>query len=213
MTRSTTLLVAALLVARGALATTYEVKIGAGGNNSYTPQTLPALAVGDAVLFTWVSGVHPTMSDASPAAWPTFTLSSGSSSQTITFTKAGSYPYHCTAHAYQNADGSYGGMIGTITVQAALATLTAQTPAPSLSVYPNPARGQTNVQVSGPGGADYKLRLSNILGGEVRRMPVRPENAPSDGVALDLSNLPPGLYFCSLLVNDKTLVTKRLTVL
>lgn len=89
-----------------------------------------------------------------------------------------------------------------------------QTPAPALSLYPNPARGQTMLQINGPGGADYKVRLSNVLGSEVRRLPVRPENAPTtDGVALDLSDLPPGLYFCSLLVNDKTLVTKRLTVL
>lgn len=89
-----------------------------------------------------------------------------------------------------------------------------QTPSPALSVYPNPARGQTTVQISGPGGADYQLRLSNVLGSEVRRLPVRPENSPAEGgVALDLSTLPPGLYFCSLLVNEKTMVTKRLTVL
>jgi hypothetical protein len=70
------------------------------------------------------------------------------------------------------------------------------------------------LQVNGPGGADYKVRLSNVLGSEVRRLFVRPDNAPTtDGVALDLSDLPPGLYFCSLVVNDKTLVTKRLTVL
>ena len=89
-----------------------------------------------------------------------------------------------------------------------------QTPTPALSVYPNPARGQTTVQVSGPGGAGYQLRLSNVLGSEVRRLLVRPENSPAEGgVSLDLSSLPPGLYFCSLLVNDKTMVTQRLTVL
>ena len=90
---------------------------------------------------------------------------------------------------------------------------TNQTPSPSLSVYPNPARGQTTVQISGPGGAAYQLRLSNVLGNEVRRLLVRPDNAATEGTALDLSTLPPGVYFCSLLVNDKTTATKRLTVL
>lgn len=103
--------------------------------------------------------------------------------------------------------------LGSIPVQPALGATTGQTPVPSLSVYPNPARGQTTVQVSGPGGADYKLRLSNVLGSEVRRLLVRPDNQANEGFALDVSDLPPGLYFCSLLVNDKTLVTKRLTVL
>ncbi|MGI4833900.1 MAG: T9SS type A sorting domain-containing protein [Janthinobacterium lividum] len=213
MLRSITLLFAGLLIVRVAMATTYEVKIGPNGDNSYAPQALPALRVGDAVKFTWVSGVHPTMSDSSPAAWPTFTLSSSNASQTVTFTQAGSYPYHCTIHAGQTGT-SYVGMIGSITVQAALATMLGQSPVPALSFFPNPAHGQTTLQVSGPGAADYKVRLSNVLGGEVRRLPVRPENTPAaDGVALDLSDLPPGLYFCSLLVNDKTLVTKRLTVL
>lgn len=213
MMRFATLLLLSLLSLRAALATTYEVKIGMGGENTYSPQNLPSLRVGDAVKFTWVSGVHPTVSDSAPAAWAAFTLSSSTTSQTVTFNQVGVYPYHCSAHAYQNANGTYSGMIGSITVQTALGAATGQSPAPALSVYPNPAHGQANVQISGPGGADYKLRLNNVLGSEVRRLLVRPDNQATTGFALDLSDLPPGLYFCSLLVNDKTLITKRLTVL
>lgn len=94
-----------------------------------------------------------------------------------------------------------------------LAVLPAQGTAPTLSVYPNPARGQTTVQVSGSSGPDYQVRLSNVLGSEVRRLAVRPDGQPTEGLTLDLSALPPGLYFCSLLANEKTLATKRLTVL
>ena len=82
---------------------------------------------------------------------------------------------------------------------------------PTLSVYPNPSRGQLTVQVTGLLGQDYKLRLANILGREVRLLALRPEQA-STGLAVDLTGLPAGLYFYSLLVNDKVVSTKRLTL-
>ncbi len=87
----------------------------------------------------------------------------------------------------------------------------AQEATPTLSVYPNPSRGQLTVQVTGQLGQEYKLRLANILGREVRLLALRPEQA-NTGLAVDLTGLPAGLYFYSLLVNDKVLVTKRLTL-
>jgi plastocyanin len=194
-------------------ATTYDVQIGPAGANSYSPQDLPAINVNDAVRFVWVSGTHPTMSDSSPAAWPTFTLGPTATMQTVTFTKAGTYPYHCTIHASSTGNGSFVGMIGSITVRgAALATTPFQYLTPTLSVFPNPARGLVSVQLSAQHGPDYKLRLSNVLGREVRLMPLSLTNA-NVGVPLDVSGLPAGLYFCSLLVNDKAVSTNRLTLL
>lgn len=194
-------------------ATTYDVQIGPAGSNGYSPQDLPALKVNDAVRFVWVSGTHPTMSDSSPAAWPTFTLGPTNPTQTITFTKAGSYPYHCTIHAAALGNGTFVGMIGSITVSAApLATTAFQAPTPTLSLYPNPARGLVSVQLSAQHGPEYKLRLSNVLGREVRVLPL-PLASASMGVPLDVSGLPAGLYFCSLLVNDKAVSTNRLTLL
>ena len=87
-----------------------------------------------------------------------------------------------------------------------------QDSAPTLSVFPNPARGLVSVQLSAQHGPDYKLRLSNVLGREVRLMPLSLASA-STGVPLDVSGLPAGLYFCSLLVNDKAVSTNRLTLL
>jgi hypothetical protein len=84
--------------------------------------------------------------------------------------------------------------------------------APTLSVFPNPARGLVSVQLSAQHGPDYKLRLSNVLGREVRLLPLSLSSA-STGVPLDVSGLPAGLYFCSLLVNDKAVSTNRLTLL
>jgi len=91
-----------------------------------------------------------------------------------------------------------------------------QTPAataasPILSVYPNPSRGQVSLQLAAPSGQDYKFRLNNVLGREVRLLALRPELA-AEGLPLDISNLPAGLYFYSLLVNDKVVSTNRLTL-
>ncbi|TVT37627.1 T9SS type A sorting domain-containing protein [Hymenobacter setariae] len=85
------------------------------------------------------------------------------------------------------------------------------TPTPTLTVFPNPTRGQLTVQAVGLSGQGYKFRLANVLGREVRLLAFRPEQA-SEALAVDLSGLPAGLYFYSLLVNDKIVSTKRLTL-
>jgi hypothetical protein len=82
---------------------------------------------------------------------------------------------------------------------------------PTLSVYPNPARGMVVVSLSQAPGSDYKFRLSNIIGREVRTLPLRPDMA-STGIAMNLSDLPAGMYFYSLLINDKVVSTKRLVL-
>jgi hypothetical protein len=91
------------------------------------------------------------------------------------------------------------------------ATQTATPATPTLTVFPNPSRGQLTVQAAGLTGQGYKFRLANVLGREVRLLSFRPEQA-SEALAVDLSGLPAGLYFYSLLVNDKIVSTKRLTL-
>ncbi|MGI4875803.1 MAG: T9SS type A sorting domain-containing protein [Janthinobacterium lividum] len=81
----------------------------------------------------------------------------------------------------------------------------------SLNVYPNPAHGIVSIQLSAPSGQDYKFRINNVLGREMRLLSLRPELTAST-VALDVSNLPAGLYFYSLLVNDHVVSTSRLTL-
>ncbi|MBJ6143572.1 T9SS type A sorting domain-containing protein [Hymenobacter sp. BT559] len=91
------------------------------------------------------------------------------------------------------------------------ATQTATPTMPTLTVFPNPTRGQLTVQAVGLTGQGYKFRLANVLGREVRLLAFRPEQA-SEALAVDLTGLPAGLYFYSLLVNDKIVSTKRLTL-
>lgn len=119
----------------------------------------------------------------------------------LTFAPAGA-----TTHHVRNVD------VGLVSA----ARTTAQTPtlppmAPTLSVFPNPGHGQIAVQLAAPHGHDYKFRLSNVLGREVRLLALRPE-LTVEALPLDVSNLPAGLYFYSLLVNDKVVSTNRLTL-
>jgi hypothetical protein len=104
---------------------------------------------------------------------------------------------------------------------AAPATASQSTPAPAaadsraslsiLNVYPNPSRGQITVQLSQRASADYKLRLSNIIGQELRTIALKPELTAA-GLPIDLSDLRAGMYFYSLLVDGKVVTTKRLVL-
>ena len=173
---------------------------GTNGSNIYAPANL-TIRQGDVVVFTWVSGTHPTVSDSSPAAWPSFVPGSGTPTTRVANLPVGVYPYHCTIH---------GGMVGSITVTAATATLDPNL-ATALSVYPNPSYGKVTVQFTQRASADYKLRLSNIIGQEVRTVALRPD-LMATGLALDLSDLRTGVYFYSLVVDGKITSTKRLVL-
>jgi len=81
----------------------------------------------------------------------------------------------------------------------------------TLSLYPNPARGMVMVSITQKAGQEYKLRLSNILGREVRTVSL--QSFPGEiSMPVNLSDLPAGMYFYSLLMNEKVVSTKRLVL-
>ena len=203
-TRGVFFLTALALPVVSAWATTVNVTIG---NNFYAPMTV-TIQTGDVVNFVWQAGFHPTVSDSPTPQWATFTLSSSDASRALpAFTTPGTYPYHCDAHG---APGS--GQHGVIIVQGlATATADSRLAAALVNVFPNPSRGLVTVQVSQKVGADYKLRLSNIIGQEIRTVALRPELTAA-GLPLDLSDLHAGMYFYSLLVDGKVVTTKRLVL-
>lgn len=82
---------------------------------------------------------------------------------------------------------------------------------PLLNVYPNPSRGQVTVQLNQKVGLEYKFRLSNIIGQEIRSIALKPE-LTNTGLLVDLSSLRTGMYFYSLLVDGKVVTTKRLVL-
>ena len=80
---------------------------------------------------------------------------------------------------------------------------------PTLSAYPNPTRGVIKIQLAQTSNEAYKITLSNTIGQVVKTIKV-PESAHNSEIKLDLSTYPAGIYFYSLLVNDKMVETKRL---
>lgn len=186
-------------------AATFTVQVR---NNEYSPQSV-TIAPGDVVRFQWVEGVHPTMSDSSPADFTAFTLSASVPTRNVTFNTAGTFNYHCTAHGAPGV-----GMWGSVEVRLATPVQEATKQAAALlNVYPNPVRGGQATLTMGDlkAGQPYRLRVTNIIGREVQSVALRPDQL-SAGQPIDFSALPAGLYICSILSNDKILASKRVTV-
>ncbi|RYU77947.1 T9SS type A sorting domain-containing protein [Hymenobacter persicinus] len=193
---------ALLLIQFSTLAATVTISVG---DNFYSPQAV-TIRPGDVVTWQYVGQQsHPTASD--NGAWVTFPMNSTATTKSLTFNTLGNFPYHCTIHG-----GSGGaGMAGVITVSNATPVDEARPATPTLSVYPNPAKGSVMVSLSQKAGADYKLRLSNIIGREVRSVALKPDFA-GEAVSVNLADLPAGIYFYSLIANGKVLTTKRLVL-
>lgn len=199
------LLLALVLMRAPAFATTYTVLVR---DIEYSPANL-TIQPGDVVVWQWRSGNHPTAFD--NGEFPTFQMNSASTTKSMTFTSTGTFNYHCTAHAFfDSGSNSWQGMVGSITVSA-VTPVVARLATPTLSVYPNPSKGMVMVSLGQKVSEAYKLRLSNIIGREVRTITLKPE-MEAEGVPVNLSDLPAGVYFYSLLVNDKVVSTKRLVL-
>ncbi|MDX5423052.1 MAG: T9SS type A sorting domain-containing protein [Hymenobacteraceae bacterium] len=82
---------------------------------------------------------------------------------------------------------------------------------PSISAYPNPSRGLTRFMLSQSEHDSYKIRISNTIGKVVKSAEL-PASGATNVYEFDMSSLPAGIYFYSLLVNDKTVETKRLVL-
>ncbi|MBK0404808.1 T9SS type A sorting domain-containing protein [Adhaeribacter sp. BT258] len=81
----------------------------------------------------------------------------------------------------------------------------------SLDAYPNPSRGEIYFTLSKATGEDYKIRISNAIGRVVKTVDLSKATADTR-VQVDLTGMPAGFYFYSLIANDKMIETKRLIV-
>ena len=198
-----------LLSVASAFAATITVQVGDNFYRGPDGTTTIRMSRTDVLVFEYMgASSHPTMSDSSPAAWALFQMNAANPVKTFatnSFT-VGTYPFHCTSHGF--AGGGQNGIL--IVTGTATATADANLTA-ALSVYPNPSHGQVTVLLTQKAGADYKLRLSNIIGQQVRMVALRPE-LMATGLPLDLSDLHAGVYFYSLLVDGKVASTKRLVL-
>lgn len=190
-TRLLTLFLAALALLPAAAAT-YGAHLSAPRAEVAAPQQLPSQARAATARLVWAPGVRPA----------------GLSNPLATWTPGSPIP----GIAAFLKPASPAGLFTLPALHETALALPSQSGSPSLSVFPNPARGLLTVQLSAQHGPDYKLRLSNVLGREVRLLPL-PLATAATGLPLDVTGLPAGLYFCSLLVNDKAVSTNRLTLL
>ena len=194
---------AIFLSVASAVAANITIQVGDNFYRGPDGTTTIRMTTTDVLIFQNIGfSSHPTAS----AVWATFVINPSTPTRTFaagTFA-AGTYPFFCTAHAGQTAT-----LIVSATPTATMAD--ANLAAATLNVFPNPSQGRVTVKLEQKSGIDYKLRLSNIIGQEVRTIALKPELTAA-GLPLDLSDLRTGVYFYSLLVDGKVASTKRLVL-
>jgi urease beta subunit len=78
------------------------------------------------------------------------------------------------------------------------------------SAYPNPATDQFAIDYEFPSGVEMaEVKLFNIVGQEILKQAV---SGKSGKIQLSVSDLPEGIYFYSLTINDGATLTKKLVV-
>ncbi len=70
-------------------------------NFAFNPSTTN-INLGDKVIWTWAVGanLHNVTSTNTPQAWPASATLNGPATFSVTFTKAGNFPYECTVHLF-----------------------------------------------------------------------------------------------------------------
>jgi plastocyanin len=177
------------LVAATALATTHTVTVA---NYQFTPSSVTA-QVGDTIVWYWVNGDHTTTSTSIPAGATPWDepISATNTSYSYKLTVAGIYDYHCTPHAPN--------MAGTITVQTA-ASVQEQAAVNMLPLYPNPAAGAFNLDLSAMAG-DVDITIADAAGRVVRSIKV----AGGQAAAVVTSGIPAGIYIVRAASREKSL--------
>ncbi|GAB3223933.1 hypothetical protein GCM10027346_03530 [Hymenobacter seoulensis] len=194
---------ALLFMGVSAQAATVIIKVG---DNFYDPIQV-TIQPGDVVTWQYEGGsaTHPTASD--NAAWPTFTINTATPTKSITFSAAGSFPYHCTFHG-----GPGVGMYGRITVATVTPVRAADLAAEAFRCYPNPAHEQVTVQLKEDLGSSPKsIQVFDVRGTLVRRMDVRAA-LPKQELSMDVADLPGGFYLYCLIMNNAVVARQRLVI-
>ena len=131
--------VVAALVAGTALAADQAVAIG---GFAFSPATI-TVAVGDTI--TWTNNDPQThTATADDASWNSGNIAGGGGTKAVTFTTAGTFPYHCAIHS---------SMTGTVTV-------TAAAPAPGAGATTPPTDA---APTGGTGGDSADGSLAGVL--------------------------------------------------
>lgn len=193
----TILLIIALAITTAAQATIHTIT---QQGTTFSPANLQ-VSVGDVVRWVWTSGAHTTTSKSIPAGaagWDS-PLTSGVQSFEYTVTVAGTYNYVCTPHESM-------GMVGQFTASATTGIIN-KTLASEVSLYPQPATSELNIQFKNGFTAD-ELFISDLLGKTVLSQTISSEQQENP-VNIDVSSLKPGLFFIGFLSNKKKVQVLR----
>lgn len=101
---------------------------------------------------------------------------------------------------------------GQVTVNYHLSPLSLGTELKSFDIsaaYPNPASGSTSIEYKIPIGRDGKIVLRNLLGSIIEEVNLE---RPEGKAVINTSDLKDGLYFYSVLLNNKVEVTRKLVI-
>ncbi|QMU27741.1 T9SS type A sorting domain-containing protein [Adhaeribacter radiodurans] len=160
--------------------------------NGYTP----------AIISAWhTDKVEPTIA-AVYNSWPSFSFANFSSDLLK--------PFASKKFVHYTATTGNSHMLGVGPVQNGIGTDGGKTRLlPTLSAYPNPSKGRVTISLTQTSGDIYKIKISNTIGKVIQTITLG-ENANAADISIDLSDRPAGIYFYSLLVNDKMVETKRL---
>ena len=75
--------------------------------------------------------------------------------------------------------------------------------------YPNPATSQVHFDFNCNGGSNFNAVVYNLLGQEVKNQPV---NGNRGRINIDVTDMQPGIYFCSIQINNATVKTEKFIV-
>ncbi|MFT2008360.1 T9SS type A sorting domain-containing protein [Pontibacter sp. 13R65] len=148
-----------------------------------------------------VAEKQPGLSVSAQNARPTFVIKENSHTCSKIYASAVGSAFH----TYESSK-SHKSFYATVTM-ASFMSGPEQKVMPTINAYPNPSRGITRLSLSqvGHDNYHYKIKISNTIG-----KVVAVKELSTLDVDVDMSSLPAGVYFYSLLVNDKMVETKRL---
>ncbi|WP_051359675.1 T9SS type A sorting domain-containing protein [Adhaeribacter aquaticus] len=172
-------------------------KFGTSNDGVYIPKT-PVVTQNDLTMWIGKSVTKFASTYKSGLEW---SVLHKSLSKSLTLPKY--YPYNnFTANSSSNS------MVGINMINSAMAWDEGKFK-PSLNAYPNPSKGKITISLAQATDAIYKITVSNTIGQVIKTIKV-PETGHNSDITVDLSAYPAGVYFYSLLVNDKMVETKRL---
>jgi hypothetical protein len=182
----------------GCKATSNEILVK---KNGCTPPPSPTITASG--LTTIKSGESVTLTSSSSGG---YLWSNGKTTRSITTSTPGIY----TVRAY-NGGGCYStslpSVVTVLQIRESSEMQSANTDAPSVSVYPNPSQDYANVVFNADAISLYNVKLIDITGKIVQEKSL--ESAIGENkIQFDLTQIPSGVYFAWVITGDQKEVVK-----